>query len=77
MNIISKDCVQVAPWINPTKYVVLPKIRRIILRQPGGVMSERQKHIDQLFTAELQFRLASAVRLATTQRVTGLEPKDL
>ncbi len=36
-------------------------------------MSERQKHIDQLFTAELQFRLASAVRLATTRKVQPLD----
>jgi len=37
-------------------------------------MSERQKQIDRLFTAELQFRLASAVRLATTLK---LQPLDL
>lgn len=36
-------------------------------------MPERQKHIDQLFTAELQFRLASAVRLATTLKVQPLD----
>jgi hypothetical protein len=37
-------------------------------------MSDREKHIQQLFTAELQFRLASAVRLATTLKV---QPVDL
>lgn len=36
-------------------------------------MSERQRHIDQLFAAELQFRLASAVRLATTLKVQPLD----
>lgn len=35
-------------------------------------MTERDKHIAQLFTAELQFRLASAVRLATTRNVQPL-----
>jgi hypothetical protein len=37
-------------------------------------MSDREKHIGQLFTAELQFRLASAVRLAVTG---NLQPLDL
>ncbi len=37
-------------------------------------MNESDKHIAQLFTAELQFRLASAVRLATT---TNRQPLDL
>src|SRR5580704_839702 len=37
-------------------------------------MTEREKHIAYLFTAELQFRLASAVRLATAQ---GIQPLDL
>lgn len=36
-------------------------------------MSEREKHIAQLFTAELQFRLASAVRLATTRNAQPLD----
>lgn len=36
-------------------------------------MTERDKHIAQLFTAELQFRLASAVRLATTMNVQPLD----
>lgn len=36
-------------------------------------MSVREKHIQQLFTAELQFRLASAVRLATTLKVQPLD----
>ena len=36
-------------------------------------MSEREKHIAQLFTAELQFRLASAVLLATTRNVQPLD----
>lgn len=36
-------------------------------------MNERDKHIAQLFTAELQFRLASAVRLATTRNVQPLD----
>lgn len=40
----------------------------------GGVMSVREKNINQLFTAELQFRLASAVRLATTRKA---QPFDL
>jgi hypothetical protein len=35
---------------------------------------ERERHIGLLFSAELQFRLASAVRLATTQ---GVQPLDL
>jgi hypothetical protein len=40
-------------------------------------MSERERHIEQLFTAELQFRLASAVRLATTLKVQPLDlPMD-
>jgi len=37
-------------------------------------MSEREKHIQHLFTAELQFRFASAVRIATTMK---LQPLDL
>jgi hypothetical protein len=37
-------------------------------------MSDLQNHIDQLFTAELQFRFASAVRVATTMK---LQPLDL
>jgi hypothetical protein len=37
-------------------------------------MTEREEHIGRLFTAELQFRLASAVRLATTR---GKQPLDL
>lgn len=37
-------------------------------------MSEREKHIDYLFVAELQFRLASAVRLAVTKE---RQPLDL
>src|SRR5260370_36154662 len=37
-------------------------------------MSSVQEQIDQLFAAELQFRLASAVRLATT---TERQPLDL
>jgi hypothetical protein len=37
-------------------------------------MTENEKHIGHLFTAELQFRLASAVRLATTLNV---QPPDL
>lgn len=36
-------------------------------------MNDRQWHIDQLFTAELQFRLASAVRLATTLKAQPLD----
>jgi len=37
-------------------------------------MAESEKHIALLFTAELQFRLASAVRLATS---LGTQPIDL
>jgi len=37
-------------------------------------MTESEKHIGLLFTAELQFRLASAVRLATS---LGNQPIDL
>ena len=37
-------------------------------------MSDRETHIQQLFTAELQFRLASAVRLAVTG---NRQPLDL
>lgn len=36
-------------------------------------MDEREKHIGRLFTAELQFRLASAVRLATTLQALPLD----
>lgn len=36
-------------------------------------MTDNQKHIQQLFTAELQFRLASAVSLATTMKVQPLD----
>src|SRR3990172_5486200 len=36
-------------------------------------MSDREKHLGHLFTAELQFRLASAVRLATTKKVQPLD----
>lgn len=40
-------------------------------------MSDREKHIANLFTAELQFRLASAVRLATTLKSQPLDlPTD-
>jgi hypothetical protein len=37
-------------------------------------MTESEKHIGLLFTAELQLRLASAVRLATS---LGTQPIDL
>lgn len=37
-------------------------------------MTDRDRHVAQLFTAELQFRLASAVRIATTRK---LQPLDL
>jgi hypothetical protein len=37
-------------------------------------MDERETHIGLLFTAELQFRLASAVRLATSLKT---QPVDL
>jgi hypothetical protein len=40
----------------------------------GQVMASRDEHLGRLFTAELQFRLASAVRLATT---LGYQPLDL
>lgn len=36
-------------------------------------MTENERHIGYLFTAELQFRLASAVRLATTQNIQPLD----
>jgi hypothetical protein len=36
-------------------------------------MSDIQQHINQLFTAELQFRLASAVRLATSRNAQPLD----
>jgi hypothetical protein len=36
-------------------------------------MDERETHIGRLFTAELQFRLASAVRLATTLKAQPLD----
>jgi hypothetical protein len=36
-------------------------------------MSDTEKHIAKLFTAELQFRLASAVRLATTMKTQPLD----
>lgn len=39
-----------------------------------NVMSEQEQHIGRLFAAELQFRLASAVRLAVTM---GEQPTDL
>lgn len=40
----------------------------------AGALSERERHADNLFVAELQFRLASAVRLATT---LNIQPLDL
>jgi hypothetical protein len=36
-------------------------------------MTEREEHIGRLFTAELQFRMASAVRLATTRKKQPLD----
>src|SRR5262245_31947747 len=40
-------------------------------------MNARDDHIARLFTAELEFRLASAVRLATTKNVQPLDlPMD-
>jgi hypothetical protein len=36
-------------------------------------MSDRDKHVQLLFAAELQFRLASAVRLANTLEVQPLD----
>lgn len=36
-------------------------------------MNERSRYVAQLFTAEVQFRLASAVRLATTRNVQPLD----
>lgn len=35
--------------------------------------TSRQKHIDNLFTAELQFRFASAARVATTMKIQPLD----
>jgi hypothetical protein len=40
---------------------------------PESALSEREKQIARLFTAELQFRLASAVRLAATLKVQPLD----
>lgn len=40
-------------------------------------MVDELSHIDRLFTAELQFRLASAVRLAVTEQCQPLDlPKE-
>lgn len=36
-------------------------------------MDDREKHVGFLFTAELQFRFASAVRLATTMQTQPLD----
>ncbi len=36
-------------------------------------MNEKERHIEWLFAAELQFRLASAVRIATTREVQPLD----
>ena len=37
-------------------------------------MTDREHHIQQLFTAELRFRLSSAVRLAVTGNRQPLDP---
>jgi len=39
----------------------------------AALATERETHIGRLFSAELQFRLASAVRLATTRAVQPLD----
>lgn len=39
----------------------------------NSALSERQKQVDLVFTAELQFRLASAVRLATSLETQPLD----
>ena len=45
--------------------------------KPATVRTEREDHISRLFGAELQFRLASAVRLATTLKTQPLDlPTD-
>ena len=51
-----------------------PRLYASVGQSKERAMSDRQKHIDQLFTAELQFRFASAVRVATTMK---LQPFDL
>jgi hypothetical protein len=42
-------------------------------RTKAAATEDRQNHIDHLFAAELQFRLASAVRLATTGKQQPLD----
>jgi hypothetical protein len=49
-------------------------VERLALRRKKGFMTEEERQIAYLFTAELQFRLASAVRLATT---LSTQPLDL
>jgi hypothetical protein len=58
--------------------MILPvPFARPVMRGVGptqeATMSSREEHIQLLFTAELQFRLASAVRLATTIKVQPLD----
>lgn len=48
-----------------------------VLGRQRSSMKARDDHIARLFTAELQFRLASAVRLATTMNIQPLDlPMD-
>ncbi len=54
---------QTSPTTFLRSYASLPNIH---VRRAIELMSDRDKHVGLLFTAELQFRLASAVRLATT-----------
>jgi hypothetical protein len=44
-----------------------------VRRSKAGTMTEREKHSSFLFTAELQFRFASAARLATTMEAQPLD----
>jgi len=46
----------------------------LVRSQGSETHADQEKHIGALFTAELQFRLASAVHLATT---ANIQPLDL
>src|SRR2546422_1491982 len=48
-------------------------IAKVDVRERSASVADHDQHIARLFTAELQFRLASAVRVATTQQLQPLE----
>ncbi|MGH8829537.1 MAG: hypothetical protein ACREXV_00385 [Polaromonas sp.] len=66
---------QAYTWrVEPTAFGGGSRATPVVGQTRETTMTDREHHIQQLFTAELQFRLASAVRLAVTG---NRQPLDL